>query len=237
MDLVDGTRQRFVLDEALVSCVIQDNGVLLAGVVHPGLEARAVVSGAGRVVRRADIDNVALNGLVRQRQEAVCLVCIREYDLAAGHYVGINVNRVDRIRNQNGVVGAEDVEDVAEVALCAVRDEDLIGGELYAVGLVVADQCLVQKAVALLIAVAVERFLLGLILNGCVQRIDNSRYQRTGYVADAQTDNVRLRVRLGILAHLAGDGGEQIALLEIVVVLVSLHCCSGSFSEMPRRTP
>ena len=100
-------------------------------------------------------------------------------------------------------------------------------------GLVVADQRLVQEAVALLIAVAVEGLLLGLILNGCVQCVDNSRYQRTGYVADAQTDDISLRVCLGILAHLAGDGGEQIALLEIV----SLHCCSGSFSEMPRRTP
>lgn len=44
-------------------------------------------------------------------------------------------------------------------------------------GLVVADQRLVQEAVALLIAVAVEGLLLGLILNGCVQCVDNSRYQ------------------------------------------------------------
>ena len=131
---------------------------------------------------------------VRQRQEAVCLVCVSEYDLAARHNVGINVNRVNRVRNQNGVVSAENVEDVAEVALCTVRDEDLIGGELYAVGLVVADQRLVQEAVALLIAVAVEGLLLGLILNGCVQCVDNSRYQRTGYVTDAQTDDISLRM-------------------------------------------
>ena len=104
-------------------------------------------------------------------------------------------------------------------------------------GLVVADQRLVQEAVALLIAVAVEGLLLGLIFNGCVQCVDNSRYQRTGYVADAKTDDISLRMCFGVLTHLACDGGEQIALLEIVVVLVSLHCCSGSFSEMPRRTP
>ena len=61
-------------------------------------------------------------------------------------------------------------------------------------GLVVADQRLVQEAVALLIAVAVEGLLLGLILNGCVQCVDNSRYQRTGYVADAQTDDISLRM-------------------------------------------
>ena len=58
-------------------------------------------------------------------------------------------------------------------------------------GLVVADQCFVQEAVALLKSpVAVEGLLLGLILNGCVQCVDNSRYQRTGYVADAQTDDI-----------------------------------------------
>ena len=104
-------------------------------------------------------------------------------------------------------------------------------------GLVVADQRLVQEAVALLIAVAVEGLLLGLILNRRVQRVDDSRNERTGNVADAEADDVSLRVGCGILADLARDGGEQIALLEIVVVLVSLHCCSGSFSEMPRRTP
>ena len=104
-------------------------------------------------------------------------------------------------------------------------------------GLVVADQCFVQEAVALLIAVAVEGLLLRLILNRLVQRVDDCRNERTGNVADAETDDVRFRMRRGILADLACDGGEQIALLEIVVVLVSLHCCSGSFSEMPRRTP
>ena len=103
-------------------------------------------------------------------------------------------------------------------------------------GLVVADQRIVQEAVALLVAVAVEGLLLGLILDRRVQRVDDRGHERAGHVADAQTDDVRLRVCGGILAHLAGDGGEQIALLEIVVILIDLHVLC-SFSAMLRQMP
>ena len=90
-------------------------------------------------------------------------------------------------------------------------------------GLVVADECFVQKIVALLVAVAVESLLLGLVFNRRVQCVDDRRNERTGNVADAEADDVRFRMRRGILADLARDGGEQIALLEIVIIGVDLH--------------
>ena len=85
-------------------------------------------------------------------------------------------------------------------------------------GLVVADECFVQEIVALLVAVAVEGLLLGLVFNRRVQCVDDRRNERTGNVADAEADDVRFRMRRGILADLACDGGEQIALLQIVVI-------------------
>ena len=103
-------------------------------------------------------------------------------------------------------------------------------------GLVVADQRLVQETVALLVAVAVEGLLPGLILYCRVQCVDNRGYERTGHVADAQTDDIRLRVRSGIFTYLAGNSREQIALLEVVVVLIDLHVLC-SFSAMLRQTP
>ena len=90
-------------------------------------------------------------------------------------------------------------------------------------GLVVANERLVQEVIALLVAVAVEGLLLRLILNRRVQRVDDSRNERTGNVADAEADDVSLRVGCGILADFARDGGEQIALLEIVIIGVDLH--------------
>ena len=65
-------------------------------------------------------------------------------------------------------------------------------------GLVVADERLVQEVIALLVAVAVEGLLLRLILNRRVQRVDDSRNERTGNVADAEADDIGFRMRFGI---------------------------------------
>ena len=45
----------------------------------------------------------------------------------SGHHVGVDVDRVDRVRHRDAAVGAEDLLDVAGVLLAAVRDEDLAG--------------------------------------------------------------------------------------------------------------
>ena len=103
-------------------------------------------------------------------------------------------------------------------------------------GLIVADERFVQEAIALLVAVTVEGFLLCLILDRRVQRVDDGRHERTGDVADAQTDDVRFRVSGGIFVYLACDRGKQIALLQIVIVLIDLHVLC-SFSAMLRQTP
>ena len=80
-------------------------------------------------------------------QKAVGLIRVHEYDLAARHDVSVHINRINRVRDQHGVVRTEDVEDVAEVALGAVRDEDLVGVQVDAMRiLIVADQRLVQEA-------------------------------------------------------------------------------------------
>ena len=102
--------------------------------------------------------------------------------------------------------------------------------------LIVADQRLVQEAIALLVAIAMEGLLLSLILNRRVQRVDDCRHERTGHVANTQADDVRVRVRRRILVYLAGNGGEQIALLEVVIVLIDLHRLCA-FSAMLQQTP
>ena len=80
----------------------------------------------------------------------------------AGHDVGVDVDRIDRIGDGDDVVGGEDVQDVAAVALGAVGDEDLVGGDVAAAA---RKSCLrdglAQELVALLGAVALEGFAAG----------------------------------------------------------------------------
>ena len=194
--------------------------MFLVGVIDPCLEARAVVSGAGRVVRGAKIDDVRVNRRIRQGQEAVRLVCIHEEDLAARHGVGVHIHRVNRIGDQHGVVHAEQIQDVAEVALCAVRDEDFIRIELCPAGGVVFLDSVLEEIVALLRAIAAEGFLYAHLAERLLHGINDSRSQRQCDVADAQADDRGARVLLAVLGNLAVDIGEQVAVRDVLKIQI-----------------
>ncbi len=55
----------------------------------------------------------------------------------AGHDIGVDVNRVDRVGHGHDVVAAKDVKNIAHVALGAVGDKNLVGGDLAPTGLVI----------------------------------------------------------------------------------------------------
>ena len=65
---------------------------------------------------------------------------------------------------------------------------------------------------------------LGAHLIGCiVHGLDHTLCQRLGHIANAQTDDLLLRVCLLISGHLVSDVHEQVAGLQLVVVLVHFH--------------
>jgi hypothetical protein len=138
-----------------------------------------------------------------------------------GHDVRIDVDRIDRILNGDAVIRAEDVEDVAGVALGAVGDEDFVGRNVHTVGtVVVLGDGLAEEVVPLLRAVAAERLALRHLIDGRVHGRDAGGRQRLGDVADAEPDHLGLRVRVGVGLHAARDLGEQVAGLELEVMVV-----------------
>lgn len=78
-----------------------------------------------------------------------------------------------------------------------------------------------QEGVALLRAVAVERLSLGLIVDGLVHGLDADLRQRLRDIADAETDDVGIRVRFLIGGDAAGDFGEEIAAGQLQIVIVN----------------
>ena len=118
-------------DEALVGGVEHDDGVVGVGVVDPGLELLGVQHGAGGVVGGAQVDDVDL-ALGQLGAKAVLCRGGHVDDVgptlglfvplagAAGHGVAVDVDGVDRVAHGHDVVEAEDVADVAAVALGAV---------------------------------------------------------------------------------------------------------------------
>ena len=103
-DFKDAVGQARLGDKGLVGGVKQDDGLLLQGVVHPGLQLLLVVGGAGGVVGGAQVDDVRLYALVGQGQKAVLLVGVHVGDVPAGDDVGIHIHRVHRVGHQHGVV-------------------------------------------------------------------------------------------------------------------------------------
>ena len=140
---------------------------------------------------------------------------------AAGHGVGVHVDRIDRIAHGHDVVHGEDIADVAAVALGAVGDEDLVRGDGDVPrGEIVLGDGVAQKGVALLGAVAVEGLGSGEVVYGGVHGGDDGRGERAGDVADAHLDEARFGVRLLVGGGAAGDFREQVAAGQLLVVAI-----------------
>ena len=93
----------------------------------------------------------------------------------------------------------------------------------WAAACVVALNGLLEEGVALLGAVAVEALFGAHLGDGVVHGVHDALGQRLGHVADAQTDDLLLGVGLLIGGDLVGDVHEEVAGLQLVVVLVHFH--------------
>ena len=223
LDLEDAAGQLAVGDEALVGSIVEEDGVVLSGVLHPCLELVAGIGRAGGVVGAADVDDVSLHAVVGHPEEAVLLTGAAVDDLAAVGNIVVHIGGVDGVRNEDGVVHVKEAQQIGEVALCAVGDEDLIFRQLGAAACVVALNGLLEEGVALLGAVAVEALFGAHLGDGVVHGVHDALGQRLGHVADAQTDDLLLGVGLLIGGDLVGDVHEEVAGLQLVVVLVHFH--------------
>ena len=143
---------------------------------------------------------------------------------AAGHDVGVQVDRVDRVRDGDLRPGAEQFLDVAGVALGAVADEHLVGlDESPARPEIVGGDGLAQEVVALLRAVTAEPGHGAHLVHSLVEGLDACRRQRVGDIADAQLDHLALGVGGLEGGHPLGDVGEQVGGLELEIVFVHLQ--------------
>ena len=141
---------------------------------------------------------------------------------AASHDIRVEVDRVYRVRDGDLVGRAEDLLDVAAVALGAVADENLVRRDLdAAVRVVVLDDGFRQERVALLRAVAVERLSLRLIVDRLVHGLDADLRQRLRDIADAEADDVGIRVRFLVGGDTARDLREEIAARQLQIVIVN----------------
>jgi len=233
LHLKDAACQSGIGDEALVGGIVQDNGVVLFGVVHPGLELLAGVGGTGGVVGAADVDDVSLHAVIGHPQEAVLLAGAAVNDLAAVGHVVVHIGGVNGVRHQNGVVHIKQAQHIGQVALGTIGDKDLVLSQLGAAACVVALNGLLQERIALLGAVAVEALLGAHLSGGILHGGDHALCQRLGHIADAQTDDLLFGVCFLIGGHLVGNVHEQVACLQLAVMVIHFHKLFPHFIRLP----
>ena len=130
----------------------------------------------------------------------------------ARHGVGVHIDGVDRVAHGHHVVHAENVPNIAAVALGSVGDKDFAGADGYAAGLVVVlGDCATQELIPLLGPIAVEVLGGGHLVHGGVHGGGDGGGKGPGHIPNAQADEAALRVLRRVGGHAAGNLRKEIA--------------------------
>mmetsp|Transcript_12091 Transcript_12091/g.38229 ORF Transcript_12091/g.38229 Transcript_12091/m.38229 type:complete len:386 (+) Transcript_12091:2028-3185(+) len=224
------------LDERRIRRVEDDDGAILLRPLHELRQLLPARGRARRVVGRAEVDHVGARRVRQVREEVVGRVARHVDDprvLALWrravdrprlphHHGRVNVHRVRRVLYCRDDRVAKHELQSADVALRAVRDEDLFGLNQPVVEL--ARYLGAQVAHALLGAVAGVALLSAKPLRRTLQPAENVRRDRLRRVANAEADDgARIGVRGEVRVAPAANLGEEVAGLELRHIWVALH--------------
>ena len=141
----------------------------------------------------------------------------------AGHHVGVHIDGVNGVADGDFVFVAENIKDVAAIALGAVTDKNFVVGHFQPlVAEIVLGDGVAQPIIALFRAVALEALSRAHFIHRPVHGGHHGRGQWLGHIADAAADQPFGGIRMGIAErlHPAPDFREQVAGLEFQVIVV-----------------
>jgi hypothetical protein len=136
--------------------------------------------GAGGIIGKAQVDQVrgdlratfgdeSVFGVAVQVDNAI-VASIPIRSRAAGHDIGVQVDRVDRVGNGNAGIGVENLLDIPRIALGAVADEYFVGTDVGPAGLkIIFGNRFAQEFIALLRTVSAETGIGGHLVNSLVK--------------------------------------------------------------------
>src|SRR5580700_278340 len=235
-DLVNGVGDRGIGDVSFIGGIVENDCPIPESVVNPRLELLPSCHRTGWIIWKAEIDEIdAL--LWNLWHKAVCLRTrkINESSVVAelirwsgvtGHYIGVDVNGVDRIDHCDSILIAENIQNVTAIAFGAVRDKDLIVGNIHAFfAVIVFRNRASEKFVTLLGAVAAERFPMCELIDRSMDCLDCRDGKRLGDVPDAAPDQSfsQLRMFVAKRAYSAGDLRKKVSAFEFEIVIVKVR--------------
>ena len=179
---------------------------MLIRIIDPLLQLCLVHNRACRIVGEAQIDQI--RHLFRQVWYKPILRCTGHVDhfvkspclrivitRSARHYIGIHIDRIDRITHSNLVRCVKNLLYIAAVALRAVRNEDLLRRDLTSSGLeILARDHIPQELIAQVRRITAETLRTAHLIDGSMQSINNCRCNGLRHISDPEPDDLRLRI-------------------------------------------
>jgi len=105
------------------------------------------------------------------------------------HYIGIDVNWIDRISNRDAILLAQNIENVTAVAFRAIRQKNFVIRDVgSAIAIIKLRDFSAEKFVTLFGPVATEAFTISELFGRRFHCLDRSPWQRLGHVTDATTN-------------------------------------------------
>ena len=221
--LIDRARQCGISDKTFICRVKQDNCIPFFRIVDPCFQTSVIIYRTGRIVGRTDIDDIGVGLFIRQRQKTVGCVGVCKDDPPAGHDVGVDINRVDRIGNQYTVIGIKQVKNIAEVGFCAVADKDLILFQCDITLRIIAGNFSFQEVISLFRSITAEGLSGTHLSAGAFQCLDDCRTEGKSDIADAQPDDVDIWVLLLKSRHFFANHCKEVAFFQLQIMLIDFH--------------
>jgi hypothetical protein len=141
----------------------------------------------------------------------------------ARHDIGIDIDRIDRVRDCDFVLVAKYIEDIPAIGFRAVRDKNLIIGNLdVAVAIIMLRDCGSEKFVALLGTIAAEGFTFSEFIYRLLHRVDRHGWERLRDIADSAANQTfgRFGISLAKLADTTRNFRKQITSLKLEIIFV-----------------
>ena len=209
-----------ILDVSLVSCVEEDERIVLQCVLHPFLQCLLCGNGASRIIWKTEVYHVHTL-LWWQRSKIIFCIARHVYHVVpstifqhaspAYHHVRVDIDGINRVSDADRVIPAEEFLEVSCITFRAIIDKDLARINVNATcKVVILHYGIAQKLVSLLRTISPESVFMPHFIDCLVHGFHHSRAQWLGHVSDTETYHLDVWMRSLKRIHLFGYVCKQI---------------------------
>src|SRR5207244_3393794 len=186
-------------DVGFVGGIEQQQRIMVPRVLDPIRQLRTRRHRAGWIVGKTKINDVRVfprrfrNEIILNRagqiENAFVAAIGPDWPGVPRHYIGIDVNWIDRIGNRDLILLAQNIENVTAVAFRPIRQENFVIRHFDStIAIIKLRDFVAEEFVALLGPVATEGFTLSEFFGRSFHCLDRGPRQRLSHVTDATTN-------------------------------------------------